>query len=510
VLIGLLEENKSELYDLWFFYKGKNKIIEARRVDYMLNGILSINNGNLICDRVKNLNNSIGEIVQLNINNLEEDILIEYNMQKETVRLFNEKQVFLVKKSYLSKRIQSEIYKVKRNKVFPLLSADDDIENIRHLKENLFMITMRKSLYTAFYLADFSGDNVYLGKSILSIKYPNVVSYIGNLSGDSMLFCVVNPVSYISTLLVIKDNKVEVQSKIPYIIMRDSITINNNKLSFFMHDISNLYKADYNIEEDLFYKIEIVENRKYYLDLETLREGDITVYLAKPKYKDWNGKIIIDFYGAPREEAPDRFLYCFDFFYTYLVKKGYMVAKVFLSADGINPIHVSKSLYYNRHLVAEEALKAIHIIKSKYKNSKIILCGVSNGGYTVASVLNKITDLVNGAILVIPNVNLLYEYHNNKVMLLNNILPEDENYIRSINPKDNIKRKHYPDILIIAAKYDTRVLYEGVLEYYNEIKKMSLNKNIFMYELKAPHEIHKIIEENAKEKALIECFIEQI
>ena len=130
-----------------------------------------------------------------------------------------------------------------------------------------------------------------------------------------------------------------------------------------------------------------------------------------------------------------------------------------------------------------------YLIKKGYTSSdKLIISGGSAGGLLVGAVINMRPNLYKAVIADVPFVDVLNT-------MLDPTLPrtileyeewgnpnEEEyyDYIKSYSPYYNVEAQYYPNILINAGFYDTRVSYWEAAKWTAKLRAMKTDNNILL------------------------------
>ena len=127
------------------------------------------------------------------------------------------------------------------------------------------------------------------------------------------------------------------------------------------------------------------------------------------------------------------------------------------------------------------------LIEKKYTSKKkIIAFGGSAGGLLLGYVVNKIPNLLLGAILAVPFVDNLTTNMDHSLPLTKGELlefgdakhnKEHFEYIKSYAPYDNIEKKDYPNILITTSLSDSRVLFDEPTKYCAKLRELKTDNN---------------------------------
>lgn len=130
-----------------------------------------------------------------------------------------------------------------------------------------------------------------------------------------------------------------------------------------------------------------------------------------------------------------------------------------------------------------------HLISLRYtSNDKLVISGGSAGGLLIGAVINWRGDLFKAAIASVPFVDVLNTMLDPSIPLT--VLEYEEwgnpnkkeyyDYIKSYSPYDNVEAKEYPNLLVTAGLYDTRVAYWEPAKLTAKLRALKTNKNILL------------------------------
>jgi len=136
---------------------------------------------------------------------------------------------------------------------------------------------------------------------------------------------------------------------------------------------------------------------------------------------------------------------------------------------------------------------AEHLIAEKYTNpSKLVIHGCSAGGLLMGAVVNSAPHLFKAAVMDVPFLDVVNTMLDATLPLTVEEYEEWGNpnekeyfdYMISYSPYDNIADRNYPNILIITALNDPRVMYWEPLKFIAKLrdtKKDDKNKNLYLF-----------------------------
>jgi oligopeptidase B len=132
---------------------------------------------------------------------------------------------------------------------------------------------------------------------------------------------------------------------------------------------------------------------------------------------------------------------------------------------------------------------ANYLIEKKYTSSKhLYASGGSAGGLLMGAVINMKPDLFNGIIAAVPFVDVLTTMLDDSIPLTtgeydewgNPNENEYYNYIKSYSPYDNVKKQHYPHILVTTGLHDSQVQYFEPAKWVAKLREFKSNKNLLL------------------------------
>ena len=127
-------------------------------------------------------------------------------------------------------------------------------------------------------------------------------------------------------------------------------------------------------------------------------------------------------------------------------------------------------------------------LKQENYAGKLIIDGGSAGGLLIGVVTNMHPDLFYGVIADVPFVDVLNTMMDPSLSAVVSEYqewgdPNDEeyfNYIRSYSPYDNVIPQDYPNILVLAGFYDTRVNYWEPAKWVAKLRANKTNDNLLL------------------------------
>ena len=211
----------------------------------------------------------------------------------------------------------------------------------------------------------------------------------------------------------------------------------------------------------------------------------ISLLRLKNKKQDGKSKMLLYAYGAYKHSVSPSFSsarFC-------LVDRGITFAIAHVRGGG--------ELGDNWHEEGKKKLKkntfidyvscANHLIDQRYTyKGGICFYGGSAGGLTGGALANMAPELFFSMLLLVPFVDTITTMLNEKLPLTpaewelwgNPIKEKDYfNYILSYSPYNNLKKAHYPPMLITTSLFDNRVLYSEPIKYIARLRDLKADDN---------------------------------
>ncbi|HEX6790790.1 MAG TPA: S9 family peptidase [Candidatus Krumholzibacteria bacterium] len=143
-------------------------------------------------------------------------------------------------------------------------------------------------------------------------------------------------------------------------------------------------------------------------------------------------------------------------------------------------------LLYKRNSFTDFTACADHLVARHYTSAGRMICyGGSAGGMLIGAVVNMRPDLWRAAVLVVPFVDTLNTMLDATLPLT--VIEYDEwgnpadrkfyEYILSYSPYDNIERKAYPPMLVLAGFHDRRVQYWEPAKFVARVRDFKTDDN---------------------------------
>ncbi|XZQ55262.1 MAG: S9 family peptidase [Arsenophonus sp.] len=139
------------------------------------------------------------------------------------------------------------------------------------------------------------------------------------------------------------------------------------------------------------------------------------------------------------------------------------------------------------------------LIENGYCSKKrVYAMGASAGGLLVTGVINQEPELYRGIIAQVPFVDVITTMLDSSIPLTTREYDEwgnpaeKEVYFRlkSYSPYDNIKRQHYPNLLVTTSLYDSQVQYWEPVKFVAKLREYKINNTILLLKInmKAGHD----------------------
>lgn len=139
-----------------------------------------------------------------------------------------------------------------------------------------------------------------------------------------------------------------------------------------------------------------------------------------------------------------------------------------------------------------------HLIEQKFTSPKhLYALGGSAGGLLVGAVINESPELYNGVIAAVPFVDVVTTMLDDSIPLTTGEYdewgnPKDKEYyeyIKSYSPYDNVKKQHYPNILITTGLHDSQVQYWEPAKWVAKLRDKKTDNNLLLLKtnMKAGH-----------------------
>ncbi|WP_031527934.1 S9 family peptidase [Dyadobacter crusticola] len=132
---------------------------------------------------------------------------------------------------------------------------------------------------------------------------------------------------------------------------------------------------------------------------------------------------------------------------------------------------------------------ADHLIAQNYTSTAhLYAMGGSAGGLLMGAVTNMRPDLWNGIIAVVPFVDVVTTMLDESIPLTTNEFDEwgnpknkeSYNYMKSYSPYDNVKKRAYPNMLVMTGLHDSQVQYFEPAKWVARLRTHKTNNNVLM------------------------------
>ncbi len=196
-------------------------------------------------------------------------------------------------------------------------------------------------------------------------------------------------------------------------------------------------------------------------------------YFLVSKGKRRSTKAVVYGYGGYNVSLTPRF----SPLYAILLDSGITVAQANLRGGGEYGEEWHKSgMREKKQSVFKDFISVIKSLKRR--GYRVVAMGESNGGLLVGSVLTQKPELLNGALIGVPVLDML-RYH---LMSVGKYWtteygdpdnPDDANYLAEYSPYHNIRSASYPPALIYSRLKDDRVHPAHAIKFHMKLSKLS-------------------------------------
>ncbi len=174
-----------------------------------------------------------------------------------------------------------------------------------------------------------------------------------------------------------------------------------------------------------------------------------------------------------------------------LLDRGFMFAVAHVRGGG----ELGRRWYYDgkllnkKHTFTDFAAVAAYLVEHGYTTrEQLVVSGASAGGLLIGAVLNMESDLCAVAIADVPFVDLMNTMLDETIPLTvteydewgNPNAPEYSGYMLSYSPYDNVAARPYPDMLVTASLYDTRVAYWEPAKWVAKLRALKTDDNVLL------------------------------
>ncbi|MBI5472015.1 MAG: S9 family peptidase [Ignavibacteriae bacterium] len=130
-----------------------------------------------------------------------------------------------------------------------------------------------------------------------------------------------------------------------------------------------------------------------------------------------------------------------------------------------------------------------HLVAEKFtRPEKLFAIGGSAGGLLIGAVINMKPQLFNGAIAVVPFVDVVSTMLDETIPLTTGEYDEWGNpnekkyydYMFSYSPYDNVQAKAYPNVLVMAGLHDSQVQYWEPAKWVAKLRAMKTDGNLLL------------------------------
>ena len=222
------------------------------------------------------------------------------------------------------------------------------------------------------------------------------------------------------------------------------------------------------------------------------REIPITLVRRKDTKLDGKSKLLLYAYGCYKHSVPVSFSaskFC-------LVDRGIIFGIAHIRGGGElgEKWYLEGKLLNKKNTFKDYISCAEHLIAKNYTyKGGLAFYGGSAGGTTGGSVINMNPELFFAALLLVPYVDCLTTALNEKLPLtpgeyevFGNPKKYKEyfDYIKSYSPYNNLRKTHYPPMLVTSSIYDNRVLYSEPTKYIAKLRDLKTDNNVQLMKCK--------------------------
>jgi oligopeptidase B len=174
------------------------------------------------------------------------------------------------------------------------------------------------------------------------------------------------------------------------------------------------------------------------------------------------------------------------------LERGFVLAIAHIRGGGAygRPWYEDGKLLKKKNTFSDFIAVAEHIINEKYTNpSKLVIQGASAGGLLMGAVINQAPHLFKAVILDVPFVDVINTMLDATLPLTvgeyeewgNPNQKEYFDYMTSYSPYDNIADRDYPNLLLISALNDPRVMYWEPTKFIAKLRAVKKNEKNKVY-----------------------------
>jgi len=178
--------------------------------------------------------------------------------------------------------------------------------------------------------------------------------------------------------------------------------------------------------------------------------------------------------------------------YLSYLERGFVMAIAHIRGGGAygRPWYEDGKLLKKKNTFSDFIAVAEYLINEKYTNpSKLVIQGASAGGLLMGAVINQAPHLFKAVILDVPFVDVINTMLDASIPLTVGEYEEWGNpnekeyfdYMIGYSPYDNIAVRDYPNILLIAALNDPRVMYWEPTKYIAKLRTVKNNEKDKVY-----------------------------
>jgi oligopeptidase B len=207
----------------------------------------------------------------------------------------------------------------------------------------------------------------------------------------------------------------------------------------------------------------------------------ISVVYRKEIKKDARNPLLLDGYGMWGVSEEPRFVGTS----LSLLDRGFILATAHVRGGAeLVGWHEEGKLLKKRNSFTDFVACAQYLIRERYTDSeRLFASGISGGGLLMAGVITLAPELFKGVIIKVPEVDIITRMLEDNVFydeLGDPNIKEYYEYMLSYAPYDNIEAREYPNILITAGFFDTRVHYWQPAKLAAKLRAKRSDQNLLL------------------------------
>ena len=221
------------------------------------------------------------------------------------------------------------------------------------------------------------------------------------------------------------------------------------------------------------------------------QEMPLTIFYHKNTALDGKAPLLLYGYGSYGITIPDNFS---SNRYS-LIDRGfvYAIAHIRGGREKGQEWYENGKLMSKKNTFLDFISCAEYLCKNNYTSKgKIIAQGGSAGGLLMGYISNERPDLFLGIIAQVPFVDICNTMLDEDLPLTVTEIPEWGDmkkdpeafkYIKSYSPYDNVKKQHYPNMLITGGITDPRVTYWEMTKWIAKLRDFKTDKNLIILDM---------------------------